>query len=79
MRSHALLVSLVLVACSASADPAPPATTPDGQVLVGSRPAEALGLPELAVADQRGEVRSGADLLGRPHVLWFYPMAGTPG
>ncbi len=79
MRSFAFFGVMALVGCSVSAESAVPATSADGVVLVGSRPAEALGLPEFAVADQLGHERTGADLLGHPQVLWFYPMAGTPG
>ncbi len=79
MRSCALLTSLGLTACAVSAEPQPPATTADGIVLHGQRPADTLGLPEFTVADHLGHARGPQDLLGRPQVLWFYPMAGTPG
>lgn len=74
MRVLSILSLLTLGACSAAAEPPAPS---DG--LFGSRPAEALPLPDFAVLDQAGQSRGPADLRGQPHVLWFYPMAGTPG
>ncbi len=79
MRSFLLATALLIAGCSVNAEPAPPAVAPDGTTLHGSAPAEALGLPEFAVADHLGHARGAADLKGRPHVLWFYPMAATPG
>ncbi|MBN1335034.1 MAG: redoxin domain-containing protein [Deltaproteobacteria bacterium] len=58
---------------------ATPAETPEGIALHGTRPAAPLQAPEFQVQAQSGEPRTRADLLGRPTVLWFYPMAGTPG
>jgi len=43
------------------------------------RPQDPGPAPEFSVLNQAGEPRGPGDLLGRPHVLWFYPMAGTPG
>ena len=77
MRLKTLFVSLFGSACAASADPVP--TPSDGPVLHGSRPAEVLPLPSFAVVDHLGQARGPQDLAGRPHVLWFFPMAGTPG
>lgn len=45
----------------------------------GSVPVEALSAPDFQVLNQRGESRTKADLLGHTTVMWFYPMAGTPG
>lgn len=45
----------------------------------GSVPAEALAAPDFQVLNHRGESRTKADLLGHTTVMWFYPMAGTPG
>jgi hypothetical protein len=79
MRALVLALATVLAGCSAAAEPAAVVVGPAGQPLHGSAPAQPLGLPEFAVADHLGQARDGRDLLGRPHVLWFYPMAGTPG
>jgi len=79
MRTIILLSTLLLAACSVNAEPATPAVAPDGTTLHGSAPAEALGLAVFSVADHLGHTRTAEDLKGRPHVVWFYPMAGTPG
>lgn len=79
MRALVLSFATVLAGCSAAAEPTAPAVGPAGQVLHGSAPAQPLGPAEFAVVDQLGEPRGAQDLLGRPHVLWFFPMAGTPG
>ena len=47
--------------------------------LHGVRPPTPLPAPTFTATSQAGEPRGPADLLGRPTVLWFYPMAGTPG
>jgi len=47
--------------------------------LHGQRPADPSPAPSFTVQNQAGEPRGPADLVGQPHVLWFYPMAGTPG
>ncbi len=38
-----------------------------------------LALPSFSALDQEGRERGSDDLIGRPHVLWFHSMAGTPG
>lgn len=35
--------------------------------------------PDFAVVDQHGATVRLADLAGKPFVLWFYPVADTPG
>jgi hypothetical protein len=35
--------------------------------------------PEFTLTDDRGVERSSADFAGERYLLWFYPMAGTPG
>lgn len=35
--------------------------------------------PDFSVADQDGEPFSHADLRGKWTVLWWYPIANTPG
>ncbi|GEM_PF-523160 len=58
------LVSLVgLGACGA----------PDSMMQVGAM------LPEFALQNQKGNLVTRDDLLGKRTVLWFYPMAATPG
>jgi cytochrome oxidase Cu insertion factor (SCO1/SenC/PrrC family) len=76
MRTLYLIALALLVGCSAAAEPS---DTPTDAALHGTSPEQPLGLPDFAVADQLGQPRGPADLKGRPHVLWFYPMAGTPG
>ena len=38
-----------------------------------------LSSPTFSVMNHKGEERTGRHLHGHPTVLWFYPMAGTPG
>lgn len=64
-----MLLSLLLaLACANPPEPAEPtaATAP-------------LPLPAFAVTNHLGEPRGPEHLQGHPTVLWFYPMAGTPG
>ncbi len=79
MRTLSLASCLILAACSASAEQSTPAVAPDGTALHGGTPVDGLAVPDFAVTDHLGNVRGPQDLQGRPHVLWFYPMAGTPG
>jgi len=46
----------------------------NGLVLAPGDPA-----PEFSVADQDGEPFSDATLRGKWTVLWWYPIANTPG
>ncbi len=70
------LVGLLAAALAPAATPATPAP---GGTLHGIRPAAPLAAPEFTARSQSGEPRTRDHLLGRPTVLWFYPMAGTPG
>ncbi len=48
--------------------------------LHGTRPAVALAPIDFTdVVNQDVELRSKADLLGHPTVMWFYPAASTAG
>ncbi len=48
--------------------------------LHGTVPAVALAAIDFTdVVNQDVELRSKADLLGHPTVMWFYPAAGTGG
>ncbi len=77
MRPIAVLVLMFLAACVASADPEP--SFHQGIELHGAVPDEPSALPDFSALDQAGQARGAADLVGRPHVLWFFPMVGTPG
>ena len=35
--------------------------------------------PDFSVPDESGQVRTLAEFAGKRLVLWFYPMADTPG
>jgi len=37
------------------------------------------GAPAFEVHDHTGAIRKLSDYLGKTVVLWFYPMADTPG
>lgn len=57
---------------------APSSSTPDtGTDFVGSRPAEALGLPQFSVSNQYGLMRSADFLEGSPVALWFFTTGWT--
>ena len=48
--------------------------------LVGQPPPQAKGLPSFSgVEDHTGAKVKPSDLLGHWTVMWFFPMAGTPG
>lgn len=35
--------------------------------------------PDFSVSDQEGRIRSLKEFRGKRLVIWFYPMASTPG
>lgn len=47
--------------------------------LHGTIPDEALPAPDFNATNRDGTARSNPDLVGSPHVLWFYPAAFTGG
>ena len=48
--------------------------------LVGQPPPQAKGLPSFSgVLDHTGAAVKPSDLTGHWTVMWFFPMAGTPG
>lgn len=47
--------------------------------LVGTPPAAAVLAPEFTATNADGSERNRESLLGKPHVLWFFPSAGTFG
>ncbi len=51
----------------------------DGSLLHGSYPPSELPVATFEALSHEGLSRTSADLLGHPTVIWFYPMAGTPG
>ena len=81
---------LTLTACNAQQPAPPPAsvTTRDlchrltdnkTQPLYGKCENTQMTIPEFKALSHDGTPRSKADLLGHPTVLWFFPVAGTPG
>ncbi|MBA2320104.1 MAG: hypothetical protein H0V89_03015 [Deltaproteobacteria bacterium] len=70
-------------------DPSPPdeepetgptVSDPSPHVFYGTVPPVALAAPVFTdVVNQDVALRSQADLLGHPTVMWFYPAAGTGG
>ncbi len=83
---HAVLWSLWLAGCSGES-PAPvdsdlppvDSDSVESAALVGTPPASPVAAPEFQATNSEGSSRSREDLLGRPHVLWFFPSAGTFG
>ncbi len=45
----------------------------------GEQVSGAAELPSFEALNHEGEARGREHLLGRPTVIWFYPMASTPG
>ena len=51
--------------------------TADG--LTGTIPSEAREAPNFTATNYDGSERTKADLMGKATVMWFYPLAKTPG
>ena len=51
----------------------------DATTLVGKCADEARKVPSFKALSHDGTTRSEKDLVGHPTVLWFFPVAGTPG
>ena len=47
--------------------------------LTGTVPTEALEAPDFTATHYDRSKRNKSDLLGQATVMWFYPVAGTPG
>lgn len=47
--------------------------------LYGTYPPYPLPPAEFAARNRDGTPRSQVDLIGHPTVMWFFPLAGTPG
>ena len=47
--------------------------------LYGTVPPSALEAPTFSATNRNGEPRNRDDLIGQPTVVWFFPMASTPG
>lgn len=52
-------------------------TLPGG--LFGTAPAKNLPAPEFNATNSDGSARHRDDLMGAPHVMWFFPLSGTAG
>ena len=64
---------------SGATDSGPATEVTDTVSFYGTAPAEPVPLPDFAAINQYGEPRGPDDLLGHATVLWFYPLAETPG
>ncbi len=60
-------------------DTAPPTQVTDTVALNGTAPAVPVPLPTFAALNQLGEPRGPEHLVGHATVVWFYPLADTPG
>ena len=47
--------------------------------LNGSIPQAAVTVPTFAALNSDGSPRGPSDLMGKPTIMWFFPIAGTPG
>lgn len=45
----------------------------------GQAPSAPVVVPDFTATAHDGELRTRADLLGKPTVMWFYPAAATFG
>ena len=54
-------------------------TTIDTTALYGTAPTQPVPAPEFLAYSHEGEPRTREDLMGHPTVIWFFPLADTPG
>ncbi len=52
-------------------------TLPEG--LYGTAPRKNLAAPEFNATNSDTSARHRDDLIGAPHVMWFFPLSGTAG
>jgi hypothetical protein len=59
----------------------PPLTIDTGSAggLTGTIPEVALAAPEFVATNLDDTERTQVDLIGHPTVMWFYPLANSPG
>lgn len=90
-----MIALLALVACGTSKVESPPTTpapevaaapsaaepsgAPAAPVALFGQRVDDLVVPDFAALSHDGTPRSRDDLLGHPTVVWFFPVAGTPG
>ena len=84
MPRSLMLLTLGLFACKVATvdddnDASTATPTDPPPELHGTLPPAALPLPSFEATNRDGGVRDQGDLLGHPTVLWFYPLAGSPG
>lgn len=60
-------------------DTEPATEITDTVSLYGTAPAHPVPLPDFAALNLDGAPRGPGDLVGHPTVIWFYPLADTPG
>ena len=70
---------LLPAAASAAAGCSGVSDNVDVAKLVGKCADEARKVPSFKALSHDGTTRSDKDLVGHPTVLWFFPVAGTPG
>jgi hypothetical protein len=51
----------------------------DVTTLIGKCADETRTMPSFKALSHDGTLRSKKDLMGHPTVIWFFPVAGTPG
>jgi len=82
-----MILLLLSLACSPKtlSSPKPVLIDETGEVIVseadvnGTAPILTLDLPDFSVVNSDGSSRKKENLQGSPSVIWFYPVAGTPG
>lgn len=88
------LLPLAMTAVVAACSHPPPATNDDGSTnvsdsdggglvlpdgLYGTAPAKNLAAPEFNATNSDNTERHRDNLIGAPHVMWFFPLSGTAG
>ena len=58
---------------------AAPTSAPEDHVFTGTAPAEALAAADFTALNFDGEDRNKDNLIGQATVMWFFPLADTPG
>ena len=79
------LMSAAIIGCGqtkesiATVDSSEPDEIELPQNLNGVAPDQDIPPPVFTAYNYDGNMRSQADLIGHPTVMWFFPFAGTPG
>jgi hypothetical protein len=84
MRVFSLLLALALtltpaLGCTGSSGQSPATRAAPTAATPAQTPARSGAPPVFEAVNYDGALRTRADLIGHPTVLWFFPWSGTPG